>query len=239
MRHAADQKVIEQLKARLRGNKGGSDDRGPDVRRVRRLVAQRLCPVRGTLLPLAQLAGQLAMNWHLRLLAWRAGRKSMRSDRMLPPSAAASSSTTGSGVLALKRVTIRHCAAERPHPIRRRNSPWSARERRRVSAGFERWPPAGIRRRPQGPRNRSTSSFRMRFKPRITAASKGNFVHLCTIPGMESEKVDQRIVLLRAGRSWTRSTSGARISGPLPSRNQAIRQLDRLWAGGAAPEEAV
>jgi hypothetical protein len=196
------------------------------------------------LLPLAQPAGQLAMNWHLRLLAWRAGRKSMRSDRMLPPSAAASSSTTGSGVLALKRVTIRHCAAERPHPIRRRNSPWSARERRRVSAGFERWPPAGIRRRPQGPRNRSISSFRMRFKPRITAASKGNFVHLCTITGMESEKVDQRIVLfaqVAAGRDRRVAHASAALSRQEIRRSanfidfgpEAQRQKKQVDPGGA------
>jgi hypothetical protein len=42
---------------------------------------------------------------------WRRGRKPMRSDRIGPPWPTGSSSITSSGVLRLKRVTMRHCAS--------------------------------------------------------------------------------------------------------------------------------
>ena len=46
-----------------------------------------------------------------RLRAWRAGRWPMRSDRMALPFGSGSSVTTASGVLVLKRVTMRQPAA--------------------------------------------------------------------------------------------------------------------------------
>ncbi|MGC1892022.1 MAG: hypothetical protein WA709_39090, partial [Stellaceae bacterium] len=53
---------------------------------------------------------------HARGRLWRAGTWPIRSARMALPSGTANSSTTANGVLDLRRVTIRHCAASSLDP---------------------------------------------------------------------------------------------------------------------------